>query len=424
MQSPTSQIGFVNQLAMRLKEFGVIHLTTDDEPTPSRRFIPIEGKELLNFTSSSYLALETDERLKRAAIEAIENYGIQFYCSRAYMSLHHYEELENLLEQIFGNPVVVATSTTSAHLSTLPTVVDSKDAIILDHQVHTSVQMASKLVKTSGVHVEMIRHNRMDYLENRVKKLSTTHEKIWYMADGVYSMYGDLAPIKDLHDLMDKYEQLHLYIDDAHGMSWAGKNGAGSVLAQAPFHPKMILMTSMGKAFGAQGGVAVFHDREQRNLVRNCGSTLIFTGPLQPPSLGAAVASAKIHLSDEMTCMQQAQRQRIDYFTSKAISLGLPIVSGGESPVFYIGMGKPEVAIRLCQRMKDIGFFTCIATYPSVPYNRAGLRLMPTLYHSFEDIDLLLNTLSEELPVVLEQENCSIEQIYQAFEIEPAAVVA
>jgi 7-keto-8-aminopelargonate synthetase-like enzyme len=183
-------------------------------------------------------------------------------------------------------------------------------------------------------------------------------------------------------------------------------------------------MTSMGKAFGAQGGVAVFHDREQRNLVRNCGSTLIFTGPLQPPSLGAAVASAKIHLSDEMTCMQQAQRQRIDYFTSKAISLGLPIVSGGESPVFYIGMGKPEVAIRLCQRMKDIGFFTCIATYPSVPYNRAGLRLMPTLYHSFEDIDLLLNTLSEELPVVLEQENCSIEQIYQAFEIESAAVVA
>jgi 7-keto-8-aminopelargonate synthetase-like enzyme len=79
-------------------------------------------------------------------------------------------------------------------------------------------------VKSRGVHVEMIRHNRMDMLEDRIKALRQKYPRIWYMADGIYSMYGDASPVNDVYELMDKYPELYYYVDDAHGMSCYGKN--------------------------------------------------------------------------------------------------------------------------------------------------------------------------------------------------------
>ena len=418
MANTASQVEFVNEMALKLKNLGIIHRVTDDAPIQGRRTLPLDGKDLLNFTSCSYLAMETDERLRKGAMDAIDRYGVQFDCSRAYVSIHAYEELEDLLSKVFSKPVVVTTSVTSGHFSAMPVLVSPRDAMILDHQVHTSVQMAVKMVKAGGAHVEMIRHNRLDYLESRILKLSQEYEKVWYMADGVYSMHGDLAPMEGLNALLDKYEQFHLYVDDAHGMSWTGVNGAGAVLAQAPFHPKMVLLTSLGKAFGSSGGVAVFPDEATKNLVRNCGNTLIFTSPLTPPVLGAAIASAKIHLSGDIYRRQQDLRHRMDHFMQRAQSLSLPIISPGESPVFFLGVGSPEVTMQLARRMMDLGFFMSLAVYPSVPYNQSGIRLMTSLYHSLEDIDRLLDTLAGELETVFRSNDYNVDKILSAFKLE------
>lgn len=417
MTSSASQVEFINQFANQIKELGIIHHVTDDGPAQTRRTLGIGGKEMLNFTSCSYLGLETDERLRQGAIEKIMNYGVQFDCSRAYVSLNLYEELEGLLGKIFNKPVIVTTSVTSGHFSCMPVLVSHKDAIIMDHQVHTSVQMAVKMVKAGGTHVEMIRHSRLDYLENRIKKLSQDYEKIWYMADGVYSMHGDIAPMAGLNELMDNYEQFHVYLDDAHGMSWTGVNGSGAVLSKAPFHPKMMLLTSLGKAYGSSGGVAIFPDVETKSLVRNCGNTLIFTSPLTPPVLGAAIASANIHLSDDIYKLQNALQQRMAYFTRRASELSLPLVSTGESPVFFLGIGKPDITLKLAKRIMNAGFFLSIAVYPSVPYNQSGLRLMTSLYHSQEDIDLLLNTVAEELALVLNEQDSGMEEVLNTFKM-------
>ena len=422
MTKVASQVEFVNELAFKLRNLDLIHLVADSHPMPDRRMLYLDNKPIFNFTSCSYLGLESDSRLKEAAKTAIDEYGIQFYVSRAYISLNMYEELESLFRQIFENEVVIMPTTALGHWAALPVLVGDGDAVIMDHQVHTSVQMAAKIVRSGGVHVEMIRHNRMDYLESRIKKLSQQYRKVWYLADGVYSMYGDVAPVKELHGLLDKYENFHLYIDDAHGMSWIGKHGAGYVMSEGPIHPRMILITSMGKAFGTSGAVAVFSDKDLKEKVRNCGSTLIFTGPLQPPTLAASIASAKIHLSDEINVLQNALMDRIRFFHSKALALGLPIVDGGKTPVFYLGTGKVEVAQNLTDRLKKAGFLTCIAVFPSVPYHRAGLRLLSTVHNEFEDISMLLDTVAEELPRALKDENFSFEQILQAFEMDPVSV--
>lgn len=409
------QVELVNQMAFKLREMGVVHLNLDDEPMSDRRIVNIGGREILNFSSCNYVGLEADERLKQAAIEAIQRYGTQYYCVRAYTSLSYYQELESQMEQLFGYPSVIMPTTMLGHLSCLPSLVSSEDAVIMDHQVHTSVQMTAKILKANGTHVEMIRHNRLDYLESRIQKLRTEYRKIWYLADGVYSMYGNIAPMADLYELMQRYEQFHLYIDDSHGMSWTGKNGSGTVLQGMPFHPNLVLITSLGKAFGASGGVAVFHDRNTRELVRNTGSPLIFTGPLQPATLGAAVASAKIHLSDEIVVLQDKLKHNIDYFAKKAQSLGLPIISKDHTPIFFLGVSRFEVGGKLVKALLNRGFFSCIACYPSVPYNNTGIRFLLTLNHTKSDIDNLLETVAELLPEVLASENFSMEQIWKAF---------
>lgn len=319
------------------------------------------------------------------------------------------------MKQIFGFPAIVMPTTMLGHLSCLPSLVSSDDAVILDHQVHNSVQMTSKILKANGTHVEVVRHNRMDYLESRILKLRNERRKIWYLADGVYSMYGNIAPMEDLYQLLQRYEQFHLYIDDSHGMSWTGKHGSGSVLEGMPFHPHLVLMTSLGKAFGASGGVAVFHDQATREFVRNTGSPLIFTGPLQPATLGAAVASAKIHLSDEILGLQNRLKGKIDYFAKKANSLQLPIISKDNTPIFFLGVSRFEVGGKLVKALLDAGFLSCIACYPSVPYNNTGIRFLLTINHDESDIDSLLETVADLLPGILESENFSMEQIWKAF---------
>lgn len=416
MNASLSPTDFVHQLATKLRKLGVVHLDADEKKTPGWRTIPIHGKDLLNFAGCSYLGLESDERLKQAATDAILRYGVQHYCVRAYVSLHPYQELEATLSQVFEKPAIVMPSTALGHWATMPVLMESTDAVILDHQVHATVQMSARILKASGSHVEMIRHSRLDYLESRLKKLRNSHRRVWYLADGVYSMYGDTTPMSGLYELLDRYENFYLYVDDAHGMSWKGKNGSGAALAEAGyFHPKMVLMSSLSKAFGTMGGVAVFPDEEMKWRVRNCGSTLIFTGPIQPPLVAASLASAKIHLSGEIYNFQSRLRGRIQFFHEKAKALDLPFLGSGEAPIFYLGVGSIEAAAQLSKRLIDSGFLTAIAVYPSVPVNNAGLRMLVSNHHTLADISALLETVAELLPPVLAAHELSLEQIHRAF---------
>ncbi len=416
MTQAAPSIDLVNRNVSNAVKLGIAQLVTDDQKLDGRS-ITTKGKRVINFGSCSYLGLELDERLKRAAIDAVERYGTQFSCSRAYLSLGLYEELEGLLGQIYGHPTVVAPTTSLGHISNIPVLVGRNDAVILDHQVHASVQNAVRLVKAGGVHVEMVRHNNMNYLENRIKKLSQKHDKVWYMADGIYSMYGDCAPMGDLQRLLNQYEQFHLYIDDAHGMSWTGKNGSGYVLSQMDYHPRMVLITSLAKGFGSCGGAMIFPDGELKELVRNCGSSLMFSGPLQPAQLGASIACAKIHLTDEIYTLQNDLKSKIEFFVKTANQLGLPLVDGSITPVFYIGVGKPDVGYSLCKKMMDLGFYTNIAAFPSVPYNNTGLRMTITRHHTMEDLSAVLHVISEHLDSVLKESDYSRSEIFKAFKM-------
>jgi 7-keto-8-aminopelargonate synthetase-like enzyme len=393
-----SKVEIVNGLLEHAKSMGIVQKAVQNYAITDGKAFIVNGKEITYFGNCSYFGLEHDSRIKEAAKDAIDRYGISFATSRSFIRLGINDEAEDYLEKIFEKPSIACTSTTGAHMSSIPTIVRQEDAIILDHQVHTSVSNAAAFNKSRGGHVELIRHNRVDLLERRIKALRSKHKRIWYMVDSVYSMYGDVAPLVELHGLLEKYDEFYLYVDDSHGLSWAGKHGNGYALSKLPtFHDKMLLATSLYKGFGAAGAALVFPNQKMKDLVLNVGTTLMFSVQLQPSSIGAMIEASKIHLTDEIYDLQERLRDRIRYFMITAKGLGLPVYSDGTSPIGYITIGIPELCSEACKQMLAKGFLLNPCSFPSVPYENAGLRVTINLGLTNDDIFEMLTALSQVL---------------------------
>jgi 7-keto-8-aminopelargonate synthetase-like enzyme len=418
MGDSAARLDMLDSVVSDAAALGVAMCTAQNERLDGRS-LEIEGRELLNFTSCSYLGLELDPRLQNGAIDAVRRYGTQFSSSRVYVSAPPYEELEELLGEIFGSPTIAAPSTTLGHLATIPTLIDERDAVIVDHQAHHSMQLACNQLRVTGTSVELLRHNRMDLLEERLSALCQQKRHVWYVADGVYSMFGDLAPFEQLQDLLERYDQFRLYVDDAHGMSWSGKNGRGVTLDRMSLHPHMALATSLNKSFAAGGGALVFPDEEQKRRVRTCGGPLLFSGPIQPPMLGAAIASARIHLSGEILDLQERLRENIDACSLSLAETTLPVLSSGKAPVFFVGVGTTRTAQHLVARLMDEGFYTNIGQFPAVPMRRAGIRFTLSLHQKPDDIRRLVDTIDACFDEVMAQEGESREDAWRAFDLDP-----
>lgn len=406
----------VDNIITTAKEKGIIHLYTDDDAVRGSNF-SIDARTICNFGSCSYLGLEFDDRLIEGAKQALDKYGTQFSASRAYVSTGSYATLEDRFHKIFESPCVVVPTTTLGHISTIPVLIEDDDVVILDHQVHGTVQNAVQLLKPRGVKVDIIRHNRMDILEERIQEYRGKYKRIWYMADGIYSMYGDKVPMADIQRLLNRYPEFHFYVDDAHGMSCYGKHGRGYVLGECDIHERMIVATSLAKAFATGGAVFVFPNEEWANKVRNCGGPMLSSGPMQPSSIGAAIACADIHLSDEIEQLKEDLQQKIKYTSILLKKHGLPVISDNDTPIFFVGVGLPKMGYNMIKRLLDEGIYTNIGIFPTVPMKNTGIRFTITNLNTFEQIEELVEKMAYHFPLALEEEEFSMEQIYKAFKI-------
>jgi 7-keto-8-aminopelargonate synthetase-like enzyme len=411
----------VDEIFTDAKNQGVFHLYTEDEAYSGRQ-LQINGKQMYHFGTTGYLGLEQDPRLKQAAIDAIIKYGTQFPLSKTFVSFVLYKELEEKLYEMYQNPVLVAKNSTLCHLSVIPSVVRDEDLVILDHQVHNSVQSACQMLKPRGIKVEMIRHNNLNMLEDRIKTQRDKYSKIWYMVDGVYSMFGDVAPLPELLQLLDKYPQLHLYVDDVHGMSWAGKHGTGYVMNTIKeLHEKMVLVGTLSKSFGASGGIMVCKNKELSRYVKTFGGPLSFSAQLEPPCVGAAVASAKIHLSDEIYQMQNEVAGKIAYCNELIKKAGIPLMEENQCPVFYVPTGLPSSGYNMSKRLMDDGFYVNMGIFPAVPVKNTGIRFTVSRHNQFKEIEQLVEAIKYHYPRMLEEEGRTENEVRSAFKLAPIA---
>lgn len=394
---------------------GLFFLAGENESLNGRD-LSVAGEDLVSFSSCSYLGLEFHPALRQGVIDAVTRYGTQFSSSRGYVSAPPYAELEALLSELFGGHALVMPSTTLGHQVALPVLASEKDAIVLDHQVHHSVQMAATLARAGGTRVETVKHRELERAVDLVASLAGRHRTVWFAGDGVYSMYGDLAPVTLLRQLLDAAPNVRLYIDDAHGMSWAGRHGRGSFLSRMPdADSRVVLATSLNKAFAAGGGVLVFPTEEERERVRTTGAPLVFSGPVQPPMLGAALASARLHLSDEIVGLQRTYHDRATLVNRLLREAALPLLVENESPIFFLRIGLPAHAMEVAERVRRDGHYVNVSMYPSVPMRRSGIRLSVTAAHSPDQIRGVIDSLARHVPAVLAENGIARHELDDLF---------
>lgn len=357
--------------------------------------IVLDGHRVLNFGLCSYLALGDDPRVKRAAKEAIDAFGSSYSSSIAYTAVPLYRDLRDRMSQIFDADVIVTGTTTLGHLSALPVLVMPDDHVLVDTQTHSSVLMATQTLQATGIPVTPIPHNDMDALERAIAS-DNESSHIWYLTDGVFSMQGDTSPAEELTGLLDRHDNLHLYVDDAHGFGWAGTNGRGQYLDRVGWHERSVVIVGLAKAFGSLGGVIATQNEEFAENISMCGPTLTFGGPIPPASLGASIASADIFLSDEILERQQALSQRIRLVNDLSAEMGLEFASVEETPLWFYDIGSVNEMLRFGSAMRDAGFYLNGSGFPAVPHGHAGVRFTVTLDLSPEQIEDMLTCFNEK----------------------------
>jgi 7-keto-8-aminopelargonate synthetase-like enzyme len=395
---------------------GLLHNIVEDAALDGRH-VTIDGRRMINFGSCSYLGLETHPVLKAGVRDAVDRFGTQFSSSRVYAAAPLYREVEETLSLLFGRGTIVTPSTSMGHLAAMPVLIGDRDVLVLDHQVHHSVQTAAKLVQAGGAKVELIPHGDLRTLEKRLESYRRTHRRVWYAADGLYSMYADLMPTEELDELAARHENLWLYVDDAHAVSWSGRHGRGHALEHlAPDTlARTVVAASLNKSFAAAGGAITLPDEETRGRVLRLGGPLIFSGPVQPPMLGAILASAQLHLSPEIEERQALLLDRIRLFNKLAAEAALPVVSESETPIRCVGAGVSSVAYRLVERLRSAGYHVNTASFPAVPAKRSGARITLTAHHTEDDVAGLVAALAEHLPAAITDEGASVADLHRAF---------
>lgn len=372
-------------------------LRTEDDRLEGA-FITVDGSKVVDFGSCSYLGLNRLPALKDAAVDAVERFGTGHSSSPMYTALGMYSQLEERLEKLFDASIAVAPTTTLGHLAALPVLAGPEDLVLMDQHSHASLHLAADVLRGRGVTLELLPHNDVSALRTRLAEDGERYEKVWYVADGVYSMFGDLAPVERIHPLLEEYPNLHLYYDDAHGFGWQGTYGRGYVLNHVAWHERMVIAAGFAKSFGTTGGVLAFGDPALARRVQYTGGPFTFSGPLQPATLGASIASADLHLSRVHVELKQELLDRIELARTLLHEFDLPIAADETTPIWFIRIGNLEEVLDTTRAVMNDGFYVNPAGYPAVPMGSAGIRFTQTLHQSETQLRGLIESIARHMP--------------------------
>ncbi|RWA75248.1 MAG: aminotransferase class I/II-fold pyridoxal phosphate-dependent enzyme [Mesorhizobium sp.] len=345
------------------------------------------GNTITDYVRCSYLGLDNHPAIVAGAIAAVEEYGsLHWSCARTRLNFGLIGELENRLSQLFGARVIAYSTVMVANMGALPIIASGhltagqRPVMVFDRLAHASLAF-HKPVVAQETEVETIPHNDLDALERFCRK----HPVVAYVCDGVYSM-GGFAPIDGLLRLQEKYG-LFLYIDDAHGISLFGDAGEGFARSQLPreLGERTIVAASLGKGFGASGGMLMLGTAHQEALFRCYSIPHAFSASPNVAAIGAALASANIHQTSELKLRQERLAERIAVFDRyiETDQRGAPL------PIRMIKVGDEFAAIDFAERLLDDGFYTSVTFFPTVARGRAGIRICLTASHDLSDLERL-----------------------------------
>ena len=346
------------------------------------------GQQMISFCCNDYLGLSQHPAIKRAAAEAIDQFGAGAGASRLVTGNHPlYDDLENRLARLKETEAaLVFGSGYLANLGIPPVLAGRGDLILADELSHASMHAG---IRASNADSLFYRHNDVADCQRLLDEQRGHYRHCLIMTEGVFSMDGDRAPLVDLCDLADRYDAW-LMTDDAHGIGVLG-NGRGSAAAAGVARRIPLQMGTLSKAVGSYGGF-ICAAKPVIDLLVNRARSLIYATGLPPAAVAAASSALEIIENDRELVRIPIERAR--RFTRQ---LGLP---EPESTIVPLITGTAEKALAASSLFAEEGFLVTAIRPPTVPEGTARLRFTFAAHHSDEDIDRLVAVVrkTENLP--------------------------
>lgn len=363
--------------------------------SPQGTHINVGGRSLLNFSSNDYLGLANEPALKDAAKKAVDEFGAGSGASRLICgSLAPHHELEGLLAEFKGAEAALSFSSGyAAVMGAICALLGKEDMIVTDQLVHASIVDAARL---SGATLRIFAHNDLNELADILKRADSQSRntqqasRILIVTESVFSMDGDLAPIREIIELKEKHGAW-LMLDEAHATGLYGERRRGLAEACELADRVEIQMGTLGKALGAAGGY-ICGSRSLIDYLINRARTFIFSTAPGPASAAAATAAIKLVQAGEGEVRRSRLWQRVDSVKNALIKAGwrLPPV---QSAIIPLVIGPESKALALANSLRGDGIFIPAIRYPSVGRGQARLRVTVSAAHSPEDIAALAATL-------------------------------
>jgi 8-amino-7-oxononanoate synthase len=372
--------------------------------------VEMEGAERIMLGSNNYLGLTGDERVMKGAEDALHRYGTGLTGSRLLngtIPLHLELETE-IAEWMQTEDALIFTTGHQANLGTLGTLLKPTDTVIVDSGDHASILDGCLL---SRAKLRPFRHNRLDKLEKMLDRAQGDGGGVLVVVDGVFSMEGDIAPLREICELCKRYGA-QLMVDEAHGAGVLGARGAGTAELLGVADRVDLRMGTFSKSLASCGGF-VAGPADVIEYLRLYSRAFLFTASAVPASLGAALAALRVLRSDDGPPLLASVLENAQHFRDGLHELGFAVVKpqnlpaevssapgivreGSDpprivTPIVPILVGDDWKAALLWKALYEAGVFVNTALHPAVPPGGALLRTSVMATHDSAVLDRALS---------------------------------
>jgi glycine C-acetyltransferase len=351
----------------------------------SGAWIQAEGQRLLMLSSYDYLGLIGDPRVDQAAIEAVQKYGTGTGGVRMLTgTIDLHLQMESELAAFKGvAETITFSSGYLANLAVVSSLLSPLDRVVIDSFAHRSLVDACRL---TGVPMSRFSHNDCESLRRELESGECSGRTL-IVADGVFSMDGDICPLPDLIALKKKFG-CYLMIDEAHSLGVLGRTGRGTDEHFEVLATHVDIWTgSLAKALPSNGGFAAI-SQQLAIYMQHAAAPFIFSAALCPAAVGA-VREALAILRNEPQRVAKLKRNA-DWFREGLQSLGYN-VGASETPIIPVILGDDATTTLFAGRLRDLGVLVTPVLFPAVPQGTARIRLCVTGAHTPEDLEFALD---------------------------------
>lgn len=382
----------IDNKIQQLKDLGVYRELPVNEG-PCDAIITLNGKEIINLSSNNYLGFANHPRLKKAAKDAIDKYGVGSGAVRTIvgnMSIH--EELDEVIAKFkHEEAATVFQAGFLCNSGAIQAITDADDLIISDELNHASIIDGVRLSKAARA---VYKHSDMLDLERILIEKRDLYKDVLIITDGVFSMDGDIANLPEIVRLAKKYKAM-TYVDDAHGSGVLGKSGRGTVdhfnlNGQVDF-----IIGTLSKAIGVVGGY-VCGSKSSRQWLLHRGRPLLFSTAMMPCAAAAIIEAFK--MLEESTEYTDKLWDNANYFKRELINKGFNL-GKSQTPITPIIVGDEAKTMKFSKELLNRGVYVSGIVFPTVPIGMGRIRCMVSSLHTKEmlkeAIDVIYQTAKE-----------------------------